>query len=387
MSLKLNKSKWTLVKFGDIVFEPKENINKNSINSIKHVVGLEHIDSGSVHLRRSASPEISTSFTKTFSRGDVLFGRRRAYLKKAALTEFDGICSGDITVLRAKESLLPELLPFIVQNDKFFDYAMKHSAGGLSPRVKFKDLINYELLLPPKDQQKKIAELLWAMDEVIEKDLKALEKIEVLYITKIEKDIIDNNSNKICLKSLGNVIRGVGYKPEDLLEDYSEDCTIILRANNIANSRLNYDSVKILSKTKVKDDQILLNNDHVICMSNGSKELVGKSALYREYEKIVSVGSFCSIFRPNTDEKAVLLEHLFASLSYRRAIMSLLSGSTINNLKPSDIESMSFRINNDPKDIRKSLNELNLIVKNKFDMLKAVECTKSLQKSLINQIF
>ena len=142
------------------------------------MIGLEHIDPESVHIRRSAGVEESTTFTKHFAVGDVLFGRRRAYLKKAAQAEFEGICSGDITVLRAKEDILPELLPWVVQNERFFDYAVKHSAGGLSPRVKFKDLANYKFLLPPKDQQARLAELLWAMDDVIEKELAVLDKLK-----------------------------------------------------------------------------------------------------------------------------------------------------------------------------------------------------------------
>lgn len=145
----IDKSDWVTVKFGDIVYEPKESVKDPIAEGIEHVVGLEHIDSEDIHLRRSASIEESTTFTKRFRKGDVLFGRRRAYLKKAAKAEFDGICSGDITVMRANEELLlPELLPFIVNNDKFFDYAIEYSAGGLSPRVKFKDLAKHEFLLP-----------------------------------------------------------------------------------------------------------------------------------------------------------------------------------------------------------------------------------------------
>ena len=168
--LNIDKTNWKLVKFGDVAFEPKETMKDIVSDGIEHVVGLEHITSGDIHLRNSASIDESTTFTKKFAKGDVLFGRRRAYLKKAALAHFDGICSGDITVFRAKSNLLLELLPFIVNNDKFFDYAIQHSAGGLSPRVKFKDLANYEFLLPPKDQQAQLAELLWAMDEVIERE-------------------------------------------------------------------------------------------------------------------------------------------------------------------------------------------------------------------------
>ena len=189
--LSIDKQNWIPVKFGDVVFEPKESIKDPVIEGIQHVVGLEHIESNDVHLRKFSSLESTTTFSKKFAVGDVLFGRRRAYLKKAALASFNGICSGDITVFRANNDLLlPELLPFVVHNEKFFDYAVKHSAGGLSPRVKFKDLANYEFLLPPKDQQAELAELLWAMDESIQSEILVQENVQLVkncYTKKVFK--------------------------------------------------------------------------------------------------------------------------------------------------------------------------------------------------------
>lgn len=92
-----------------------------------------------------------------------MFGRRRAYLKKAAIADFDGICSGDITVIEAIPGKVdPLLLPFIIQNDKFFDYAVSRSAGGLSPRVKWEHLKDYEFDLPPIEEQRILADKLWA---------------------------------------------------------------------------------------------------------------------------------------------------------------------------------------------------------------------------------
>jgi type I restriction enzyme S subunit len=187
----IDKSTWLKVKLGDVVIEPKESVKDFAIEQIEHVVGLEHIDSEDIHLRRSATMGNSTTFTKKFATNDVLFGRRRAYLKKAAQAKFSGICSGDITVMRAKADLLPELLPFIINNDKFFDYAVKHSAGSLSPRVKFKDLANYEFKLPPKEQQAKLAELLWAMDEVVEKELRLFNVLR-----RTTQNIFENRVNE-----------------------------------------------------------------------------------------------------------------------------------------------------------------------------------------------
>ena len=183
----IDKSDWKKVKLGDIVFEPKESTKDPIADGIKHVVGLEHIDSEDIHLRRSASFELgSTTFTKKFTKGDVLFGRRRAYLKKAAKADFDGICSGDITVMRAKNDLLPELLPFLINSDKFFDYAVQHSAGGLSPRVKFRDLAGYELLVPLPEQQKTILNMLSVFDDMVENIAASKKAIELTYSTFVD---------------------------------------------------------------------------------------------------------------------------------------------------------------------------------------------------------
>lgn len=221
--IEIDKSKWQSVKFGDVVYEPKESTNNPVADGIEHVVGLEHITSEDIHLRNSNSIEESTTFTKKFDIDDVLFGRRRAYLKKAAQAKFSGICSGDITVFRAKQNLLPELLPFIVNNDKFFDFAIKHSAGGLSPRVKFKDLANYEFLLPPKDQQAKLAELLWAMDEVIEREREVMNKTKVIKESLFKKfRSKDNNWKKFKIGDLMHFNYGKALKESDRIEgDYS----------------------------------------------------------------------------------------------------------------------------------------------------------------------
>ena len=182
--LSIDKSDWERVKFGDVVTEPKESVKDLHAEGIEHVVGLEHIDSEEIHLERSEGIEESTTFTKRFSKNDVLFGRRRAYLKKAAKADFEGVCSGDITVMRVKEGLIPELLPFLVNNDKFFDYAVTHSAGGLSPRVKFKDLSKYEFKLPPKNIQKELASLFLALDDLIQKDRATYRRFRSLEISK-----------------------------------------------------------------------------------------------------------------------------------------------------------------------------------------------------------
>ena len=163
----LKPQSWSKVAFGDVVRNVDESVRDPQNSGLERYVGLEHIDPESLHIQRWGLISEGTSFTRRFRQGQVLFGKRRAYQRKVAIAEFDGLCSSDILVFEPKEDrLLPELLPFVCQSDGFFEHALDTSAGSLSPRTKFKELARYEFPLPPLDEQRRIAEILWAADEV-----------------------------------------------------------------------------------------------------------------------------------------------------------------------------------------------------------------------------
>ena len=148
------------VTFGDIAKECRSTY-KGDKSGIP-IVGLEHIEPQNM-LVRNFEVDTENTFTKSFKKGQVLFGRRRAYQQKAGVATFDGICSGDITVIEAiPEKVDIGLLPFIVQNEAFFGHAVQGSAGSLSPRVKWEHLASYEIELPSLSEQKVLAEKLWA---------------------------------------------------------------------------------------------------------------------------------------------------------------------------------------------------------------------------------
>lgn len=170
------------VKLSDVAIESRDSL-KEKDKSLP-VVGLEHLIPEQIILADWNIGQDNT-FTKIFEKGDVLFGRRRAYLKKAAVAPCKGICSGDITVIRAREDkILPVLLPFVIQNDIFFDYAVGKSAGSLSPRVKWEHLANYEFNLPELDEQKKLAEVLWQIVDTMESYKKLLAKTDEMVKAK-----------------------------------------------------------------------------------------------------------------------------------------------------------------------------------------------------------
>lgn len=151
----------THVCLGDVAREIKQKV---PVDQELPTVGLEHLDPGEVELAHW-DEGVETTFTKAFSKGQVLFGRRRAYLRKAAVAPFDGICSGDITVIAPKDNLSPRLLPFIIQNDALFEHAVTNSAGSLSPRVKWQSLSQFEFELPSIAKQEDLADILWTAQE------------------------------------------------------------------------------------------------------------------------------------------------------------------------------------------------------------------------------
>ena len=203
------------VKLGEVAIESRESL-KEKDKSLP-VVGLEHIIPEQINLTEW-DIGVENTFTKTFEKGDILFGRRRAYLKKAAVAPCKGICSGDITVIRAKEDkILPELLPFVIQNDIFFDYAVGKSAGSLSPRVKWEHLANYEFNLPPLEEQKKLAQTLWKIVATMESYKKLLEKTDELVKVKFVEMFGSIDNSKWMYKRLGELCKissGYAFKSD-----------------------------------------------------------------------------------------------------------------------------------------------------------------------------
>jgi type I restriction enzyme, S subunit len=168
--MRLRKDSWRQVKFNEVSY-CKEKHSKNPFDDgLTRFVGLENLNGETGKIQGFGKIEDGTTFTKVFSKGDILFGKRRVYLRKVAVADFDGICSGDILVFKSKNDvILEELLPLIVTSPSFTDYAISNSSGSLSPRTKWKHLANYEFSLPPLSDQKQIAALFLSLEAAVER--------------------------------------------------------------------------------------------------------------------------------------------------------------------------------------------------------------------------
>ena len=209
-----------------------------------------------------------------------------------------------------------------------------------------RDLIKIEIPIPPLAEQVLIAKALSDTDELITNLESLILKKQLIKQGTMQQLLQPKHDWEVKrLGEIGKCYRGVTYNPEKDLRFYDDNKTIrLLRSNNIQNSKLNFNSLQFVDSNRVKPNQILEQNDIIICMANGSKQLVGKSALFSLRDNMnYTFGAFMGCFRVNTNIASngfILLN--FQTFSYRNYIEILLSGSSINNLNSKDIESIEI---------------------------------------------
>ena len=254
------------VKLNDVAVECKETIKGETGLP---VVGLEHLIPRQVSLTQWSDNSDNT-FTKRFRKGQVLFGRRRAYLKKAAVAPFDGICSGDITVIAARPDVLePELLPFIIQNDALFDYAVGHSAGSLSPRVKWEHLKNYEFQLPDRAHQRELARLLWSVEDARRAYQTLIQRSEELVKSQFIAEFGDplNNTRGLPAHQLSEYITFLTSGSRGWAKFHSEEGEWFITIKNVKDCKISLDEVQCITppqnaeadRTRLKEGDLLIS--------------------------------------------------------------------------------------------------------------------------------
>ena len=188
-------------------------------------LGLEHLDSGSLKVTRFGSDTAPIGEKLVMRKGDVLFGKRRAYQKKVAIAPFDGIFSAHGMVLRPNVEVIdPEFFPLFISSDYFLDAAIKISVGSLSPTINWRDLKILEFDLPDMETQRKLAAVLWSINDTIESYKKLILATDEL----VKSQFIEWFGNPIShekdesLPMIGQVCKlkaGQFVKAEDIREE------------------------------------------------------------------------------------------------------------------------------------------------------------------------
>jgi type I restriction enzyme, S subunit len=160
----LQKTDFEKVKFEKVAICISERVEpqKTDLNTY---VGLEHLDPDNLVIARTGVPDDVIGTKLKIYKGDIIFGKRRAYQRKVAVSHFDGIASAHSMILRANEKHIEsEFLPFFMQSDVFMNKAVQISEGSLSPTIKWKTLASQEFSLPKKEKQKELTHIFKQFD-------------------------------------------------------------------------------------------------------------------------------------------------------------------------------------------------------------------------------
>jgi type I restriction enzyme S subunit len=380
---------WRVIKFGDVVDNMNETTRDPESIGLDRVVGLDHMDPESLPLRRwdnLSDLHEGTSFTRIFRSGQVLFGKRRAYQRKVALPDFDGICSGDILVFQPKnnEELLTEFLPYLVQSDGFFDHALGTSAGSLSPRTKWQELAKYEFALPPIAEQRRIVALLNQVDELVKSCELAQDHLIKLQLCKFEQLVNDSEYSISPLCDIADIYRGFSFSGTDYVSVGGINFLTLAsveRDGGYKPNKLKSIEAAVKDKHKVVEGDLLVANTDL----TPTRQFIGRPFLVPSNLGICAFSHHLTRVLPSDRSLNEWLYWELQSAQARRIISSSSRGSTVIMLDNKKFNSLTIRIPNASS--RQSILE----VMQAFDTLKtklAVECESStmLRKSILNSI-
>ena len=218
-----------------------------------------------------------------------------------------------------------------------------------------RDLAKLQVIIPPIPEQRAIAAALGDVDALLGGLDRLIAKKQGLKVAAMQQLLTGQTrlpgfSGEWEVKRLGDTgkcLRGVSYKGDsDLSTHDTANTKRLLRSNNVQSANVVTDEVQFVNAARVSMHQILKKDDILICMANGSKALVGKAGVFNvsnDYD--YTFGAFMGCFRTDsTEANPTFVFYLFQTARYRDYINNLLAGSSINNLRPSSIESLWFAV-------------------------------------------
>ena len=291
-----------VTKFGNIVREVKVNVDRDN-NPYEFYIAGDHMDSEDLTIHRKgkfSTDDVGPAFTRIFKPGQILYGSRRTYLKKIAVADFEGICANTTFVLETKDDnvFLQSLLPFIMLSDKFTEWSVSHSKGSTNPYVLFSDLASYEFELPSLEEQRVLAEKLWAayrLKESYKRLLAATDEMVKSQFIEMFGDVEKKPFVDVCI-SKGE------YGSNSPADDYDGNIRYVRITDITEEGNLNG---VVVSPRKVEEKYMLLQDDLLFARTGNT---VGKTYLHKN-GKMIFAGY---LIRYRLNKKLMLPQFAFA---------------------------------------------------------------------------
>jgi type I restriction enzyme S subunit len=211
--LKIDRTDWREVALGDVAIESSKRISNPSESGLERFVGSDSISQWDLRISRWDNTNSVTSAMKLFEPGDYLLVRRSLYAsdfrERAPLSDFSGVCSGDILTIKENKELVSEgFLISVLNSDPLWKFVVANASGSITRRIKWNELKTYRFSLPPIEQQNQIAKLMWSLEDSIKKKKGLIGKIDSLIASTLNYHFSKTLPSKLILGDTGKWVSG-----------------------------------------------------------------------------------------------------------------------------------------------------------------------------------
>lgn len=399
--LQIDKSNWVLSKFGDVAIQQKQNVDRENTVLTKYVKG-EHMGSEDLHLRSWGELKdeyLGPAFIRRFDEGDILYGSRRTYLRKVVVAPFSGITSNTTFVIKANEEKIDKrLLPFVMLSEEFTENSIRNSKGSVNPYINWKDIANYEFLLPQKEQQAQLANLLWAADEAIERNKILLLKCEKLRDVNREK-LFTIGVAAISKKEIETQMGHTGKIPSNWNEKRLKEI-VEITSGQVDPKKNHYKNLYQIGSERIEPNTGKITEYKTaeeLGISSGNYLFSKKHIIYSKirpyFKKVASPGieGLCSadIYPLLPNESFISKEFLFYYMlteKFTRSLLRFQNRTGMPKVNRDELGAMFIPLP-DKEEQQKIVSILSEIDNSRDAILANVTSCQSLQKGLINQVF
>lgn len=403
---------WKIVKLGDVVRSVQINEYEPDKAGLTRYVAGEHIESENLFVTKygeisKAKGIIGSAFIRRFSKGQILYVTRRAYLRKSAIVTFDGICANTTLVLETNgKEMIPELLPFFLQSEKFVAYAIQCSVGSTNPYVRWRDLANFGFSLPSIEIQHQIGDILWA----VEKDINDSEN---LFKKTIQlKEVL---LNQLLIKGIGHtkfkeVRFGFNFLKGKIPEEWKivelKELAVDGLKNGIFKKHEDFGSgvplvnvsdlfsvgpvsSTVLGKVRVTSEELnefsASNGDIFFCRSSLVKDGIGMTNIALDLREPAVFECHVIRLRPNKLVNPEFLFYYTRSQIARRFLLASAMNMTMTTIRQDDIEKLPMPLPT-LEEQQKIVNLLNDLRDKISESNRHIEKLKQLRKNLSNHL-
>ena len=388
----LDKSSWKTYRFDEIAQNISERVDPNNTDLMVYI-GLEHLDSGSIHIKRSGTPDDVNGQKLRFYKGDVIFGRRRAYQRKAGVATTDGFCSAHALVLRANPDVIdPELFPFFLHSDLFMNRAVDISVGSLSPTINWGTLKHQEFHLPPRSWHKHLLNLFVANEDSTRKNSKFINSIKVKrlvfereffnYNFTLDEKLLEDGWDIVKAKKICTLIKDGTHGTHGNVADGP----MLLSAKDISDGVINVcDTPRLISKLdfeKIHKNYQLQDNDLLITIVG----TIGNVAIIKGYDKSFTFQRSVGIMRFSKNINSDYIYFYMRSIFFQKEIQRKTVTSVQSGVYLEELANCRFIVPSSEK-----MEEFVQVSMAFDDSIKQAEANltklKELRNTLINKVF